>query len=172
MLLLSGLGALPKPCLMLLTFFGKAMGCDNFVVLPCRVAYAGVAVLQPGVRRMVSLLVIIIGLLGALFGGFRIEFPAFNLSGMVSAVNGKNIFPLLFITVACGACSGFHGIVSSGTTSKQLKRESDSVPIAYGAMLLEGLVAVLAIVTVMMLPKGDSILKSDPNFTPTVLPGI
>jgi len=108
-------------------------------------------------------LVIIIGLIGALFGGFRIEFPAFNVNGMMSAVNGKNIFPLLFITVACGACSGFHGIVSSGTTSKQLKRESDSVPIAYGAMLLEGLVAVLAIATVMMLPKGDSILKSDPN---------
>jgi len=108
-------------------------------------------------------LVIAIGLIGALFGGFKIEFPAVNTNGFLSAVNGKNIFPLLFITVACGACSGFHGIVSSGTTSKQLKRESDSVPIAYGAMLLEGLVAVLAIGTVMMLPRADSILKSDPN---------
>jgi len=108
-------------------------------------------------------LVIAIGLIGALFGGFKIEFPAINTSGFVSSVNGKNIFPLLFITIACGACSGFHGIVSSGTTSKQLKRETDSVPIAYGAMLLEGLVAVLAIATVMMLPKADGILKSDPN---------
>ncbi|MDD4954676.1 MAG: carbon starvation CstA family protein [Candidatus Omnitrophica bacterium] len=108
-------------------------------------------------------LVIVIGLIGALFGGFKIQFPALNTNGFLSAVNGKNIFPLLFITVACGACSGFHGIVSSGTTSKQLKRESDSVPIAYGAMLLEGLVAVLAIATVMMLPKADAILKSDPN---------
>ncbi|MFA5337749.1 MAG: carbon starvation CstA family protein, partial [Candidatus Omnitrophota bacterium] len=108
-------------------------------------------------------LVIAIGLAGALFGGFKIEFPALNLNGIASAVNGKNIFPLLFITVACGACSGFHGIVSSGTTSNQLKNESDSVVIAYGAMLLEGLVAVLAIATVMMLPKTSNILKSEPN---------
>lgn len=108
-------------------------------------------------------LVIAIGLIGALFGGFKIEFPALNTNGFLSAANGKNIFPLLFITVACGACSGFHGIVSSGTTSKQLKCEKDSVPIAYGAMLLEGLVAVLAIATVMMLSKNDTILKSDPN---------
>ncbi|MFA5008282.1 MAG: carbon starvation CstA family protein [Candidatus Omnitrophota bacterium] len=108
-------------------------------------------------------LVIIVGLAGALFGGFKIEFPAFNVNGLASAVNGRSIFPLLFITVACGACSGFHGIVSSGTTSKQLKKESDSVPVAYGAMLLEGLVAVLAIATVAMLPTANSLLASEPN---------
>lgn len=108
-------------------------------------------------------LTILIGLFGALFGGFRIEYPAFNIEGFKSIVNGKLIFPLLFITVACGACSGFHGIVSSGTTSKQLSRESDARLIGYGAMLLEGLVAVLALTTVMMLPKGVEALKSDPN---------
>jgi len=78
--------------------------------------------------------------------------------------NGKLLFPIVFITVACGACSGFHAIVSSGTTSKQIAKESDTRPVAYGAMLLEGVVAVLALATVMMLPKGDPLLKSDPNF--------
>lgn len=109
-------------------------------------------------------LVIFIGLIGALFGGFTIAYPAFNTEGLRSIANGKSMFPLLFITVACGACSGFHGIVSSGTTSKQISRYKDSLVVGYGAMLLEGVVAVLAIATVMMLPKGSAILKSDPNF--------
>jgi carbon starvation protein len=108
-------------------------------------------------------LVIFIGLIGALCGGFRMQYPALNISGFKSLLNGKNIFPVLFITIACGACSGFHGIVSSGTTSKQIKKETDCVPITYGAMLLEGLVAVLAIVTVIILPKDSALLKSDPN---------
>jgi len=108
-------------------------------------------------------MVILIGLVGALFGGFKIEYPAFNIEGLRSLANGKFIFPILFITIACGAISGFHGIVSSGTTSKQLFRESNARVIGYGAMLLEGLVAVLALATVMMIPKGEAILKSDPN---------
>ena len=108
-------------------------------------------------------LVIFIGLAGALCGGFSIEYPAFNVSGLKSLMNGKNIFPVLFVTIACGACSGFHGIVSSGTTAKQVKKERDCVPITYGAMLLEGLVAVLAIITVIILPKNSPLLKADPN---------
>jgi carbon starvation protein len=108
-------------------------------------------------------LVIIVGLVGAIFGGYRIEYPAFSLDGMRSAVNGKALFPVLFITIACGACSGFHGIVSSGTTSKQISKYRDSLTIGYGAMLLEGLVAVLAMATVIMLPRGSEMLKSDPN---------
>ncbi len=108
-------------------------------------------------------LVIIIGFLGAVFGGFSIQYPAFNISDFKSLANGKLIFPILFITVACGACSGFHSIVSSGTTSKQLAKEKDALKIGYGAMLLEGLVAVLALTTVMILPKDSSFLKQDPN---------
>ncbi|HEX7319319.1 MAG TPA: carbon starvation CstA family protein [bacterium] len=108
-------------------------------------------------------LVIAIGFIGALVGGFRINYPALNVTGLKSVVTGKLIFPILFITVACGACSGFHGIVSSGTTSKQLAKEKDAVPIGYGAMLLEGVVAVLAMATVMMLVRGDPLLKNDPN---------
>jgi carbon starvation protein len=108
-------------------------------------------------------LTILIALIGALFGGFHLQYPAVNTEGLKSLVNGKFIFPILFITIACGACSGFHGIVSSGTTSKQLYKESDARVVGYGAMLLEGLVAVLALATLMMIPKGDALLKTDPN---------
>jgi carbon starvation protein len=103
-------------------------------------------------------------LFGALFGGHLIQYPALNLEGLASPLNGKLLFPIVFITVACGACSGFHGIVSAGTTSKQIAKESDMRPVAYGSMILEAVVAILALATVMMLPKGDPLLKSDPNF--------
>ncbi len=70
------------------------------------------------------------------------------------AVAGK-IFPFLFITIMCGAISGFHSLVSSGTTSKMLRRESDARAIGYGAMLIEGLVGVVAIIAAATLPVGD-----------------
>lgn len=108
-------------------------------------------------------LTIVISLIGSLFGGFTINYPAFNLEGLQSLKNSQYLFPMLFITIACGACSGFHGIVSSGTTSKQIEKESDAKVIGYGAMLLEGLVAVLALATVMMIAKGSPALKDDPN---------
>lgn len=101
--------------------------------------------------------------IGTCFGGFSIRYPALNMQGFNSLANGRSLFPLLFITIACGACSGFHGIVGSGTTSKQLYKETDARPIGYGAMLLEGLVAIFAIVTVMILGREDAALKADPN---------
>jgi carbon starvation protein len=104
-----------------------------------------------------------VALFGALFGGFRIEYPAFNVDGLRSLANGRSLIPILFITVACGACSGFHGIVAAGTTSKQIYRESDTRPVGYGAMILEGVVAVLALATVMLIPRGDTALTTDPN---------
>jgi len=107
--------------------------------------------------------VIIVGLIGAFSGKFSIQYPAVNLDGLKSLVNGRLLIPTLFITVACGACSGFHGIVSAGTTSKQLAKERDALPIGFGAMLLESLVGVLALITVMILPKGDALAKGDPN---------
>lgn len=109
-------------------------------------------------------LTIAVGLFGALFGGYAVQYPAINLAGWKSALNGRPVLPILFITVACGACSGFHGIVTGGTTSKQIRRESDTRVVGYGAMILEGLVAVLALATVMMLAKDDALLKNDPNF--------
>jgi carbon starvation protein len=102
-------------------------------------------------------------LIGVLFGGYAISYPAFRLNGLASAVKPVSMFPLLFITVACGACSGFHAVVSSGTTSKQLAKESDARPIGYGAMILEAVVALFALCTLMMLTTDDPLLKKDPN---------
>ena len=58
------------------------------------------------------------------------------------------------MTIACGACSGFHGLVCSGTTSKQIARETHCKPIGYGAMLLEGFVALIALATIMIVAPG------------------
>jgi len=66
------------------------------------------------------------------------------------------IFPAMFVTIACGAVSGFHSIVASGTTAKQLDRESSAQPIGYGAMLVEGILAIVAVLTVMVLPERSS----------------
>jgi carbon starvation protein len=66
------------------------------------------------------------------------------------------LFPILFVTVACGAISGFHSLVSAGTTAKQLNRESDAKPIAYGSMLIEGLLAIIALITAASIVMGSS----------------
>jgi carbon starvation protein len=98
---------------------------------------------------------VIIGTIGMLAGGHRFEI---NLPAYISfhPEPDRYLWPILFVTVACGAISGFHCMVGSGTTSKQLRRESDALVIGYGAMLVEGLVAVIALGTIMMagtLPK-------------------
>lgn len=100
------------------------------------------------------------GLVGLTLGGMQVRYPAFT--GFTSAA-GLPLFPMLFVTVACGACSGFHGLVCSGTTSKQVARESDCRPIGYGAMLLEGLVALIALSTVMMLVPGGEATSQSPD---------
>jgi carbon starvation protein len=96
-----------------------------------------------------------------------IEYPAFTGWVFIDPRTNASspLFPILFITIACGACSGFHCLIASGTTSKQLRRESDSKIIGYGAMLLEGMVAVISLVCVMMLTQsqGQSLLGK-PNF--------
>lgn len=80
--------------------------------------------------------------------------PHLNINAFsgIKVMNAKGVtqgvFPLLFVTVACGACSGFHALVASGTTSKQLDSESHIRPVGYGCMLLEGVVALLALVAV------------------------
>lgn len=100
------------------------------------------------------------GIVGLFLGGETIQYPAFI--GFTSE-KGLPLFPILFVTVACGACSGFHGIVGSGTTSKQIAKESDCKMVGYGAMLLEALVALIALSTVMILAKGDALLNSSPD---------
>ena len=73
------------------------------------------------------------------------QFPAFTGCAVDNGNGVQYMFPILFTTVACGAISGFHSLVSSGTTSKQLDKESDAKPIAYGGMLLECVLAVLTV---------------------------
>jgi carbon starvation protein len=91
---------------------------------------------------------LLIGSLGIFFGGFEVERPAFH--GFDTGGQTGLLFPFLFVTIACGACSGFHGLVCSGTTSKQIDREQHCHPIGYGAMLLEAFVAVIALATIMI----------------------
>ena len=90
------------------------------------------------------LIVAVIGIVGAHPTIDEKVFPAFAGFTINNANGTQFLFPILFTTVACGAISGFHSLVSSGTTSKQLDKESDAKPIAYGGMLLE---CVLAIIT-------------------------
>lgn len=102
--------------------------------------------------------IVIVGVVGVVVGGL-----AGNLTIAAPAVSTANLFtfngttppllPVLFITIACGACSGFHSIVASGTTSKQLDKETDARPVAYGGMLLESFLACLSLATVMILAK-------------------
>ena len=89
-----------------------------------------------------------IGIIGIFFGGYEVQQPAFK-SWDIGGMTGT-LFPFLFVTIACGACSGFHGLVCSGTTSKQVDRESHIQPVGYGAMLAEGFVALIALVTIMI----------------------
>jgi carbon starvation protein len=102
---------------------------------------------------------IIGGFLGILIGGLPLNYPAFTT---LSSQDIGPLFPMLFVTVACGAISGFHAIVASGTSSKQLKKETDALPIGYGAMLVEGLVAVIALCTVMVIGKNDPLATKAP----------
>jgi len=105
--------------------------------------------------------------IGVIFGGYPIQYPAFTKLAMDGSMGSGfwfPMFPLLFITIACGACSGFHSLVSSGTTSKQLEKESDAKPIGYGAMLLEGMVAVVSLACVMIVAPSDPLVKAAPNF--------
>jgi carbon starvation protein len=87
----------------------------------------------------------------------RLEAPPVN--AVYASGGGPNvpgpIFPFCFICIMCGAISGFHALVSSGTTPKMVSRESDIRTIGYGAMLIEGLVGVVALIAAATLPQGD-----------------
>jgi carbon starvation protein len=102
-----------------------------------------------------------IGTIAFLVVGVMILNPELHAPAFSSYVGGGGpiipgpVFPFLFITIACGSISGFHAIVSSGTTAKMIDREMDIRPIGYGAMLVEGVVGVVAIITASALHSGD-----------------
>ncbi|MFA5167141.1 MAG: carbon starvation CstA family protein [Candidatus Omnitrophota bacterium] len=105
-----------------------------------------------------------VSLLGIIAGNFIqpfvVQYPAFT--GWINPA-GFPILPLLFTTVACGACSGFHAMVASGTTSKQIAKESDIKLVGYGGLLLESFVAVIALATVLILTVSKAGALQDPN---------
>ncbi len=102
-----------------------------------------------------------IGTIAALVVGVIVVHPDLKMPAMTGFVHGGGpiipgkLFPFVFITIACGAISGFHALVSSGTTPKMLERESDARMIGYGAMLMEGLVGVIALIASSSLFPGD-----------------
>ncbi|MCU4138007.1 MAG: Carbon starvation protein CstA [Thermodesulfobacteria bacterium] len=94
-------------------------------------------------------LILIIGILGTLFSNYSISYPAFvSFNPQIGP-----LFPFVFINIACGAISGFHALVSSGTTSKQLDNIKNARFVGYGAMLLESILAIISLSTVMILSK-------------------
>jgi carbon starvation protein len=101
-----------------------------------------------------------IGVVIALAIGIMILLPEMRMPAITQFVDGTGpvfsgkLFPFLFVTIACGAISGFHALVSSGTTPKIIERESDARLVGYGGMLIESLVAILALIAACVLTPG------------------
>lgn len=114
----------------------------------------------------------IIAFVGIVFSGATVDLPAF--AGWKGLNGSASLFPTLFITVACGAVSGFHSLIGSGTTSKQLDSEKDAKVIGYGAMIVESALAIIALIAIGVVFKetniggGDKFLLSAP---PTIFAG-
>ena len=110
--------------------------------------------LQP--RDYLNSYLLVAMILAAVVGVF-VANPTINLPAFTSFnVDGNYLFPILFVTIACGAVSGFHSLVSSGTASKQIKNEKDMLPVSFGAMLLESMLAVVALIAVASFATGEA----------------
>ena len=112
------------------------------------------ALLQP--RDYLNSYLLIFMIAAAVIGVF-VSNPDVNLAAFTGfTVNGQMLFPILFVTIACGAVSGFHSLVSSGTASKQIKNEKDMLPVSYGAMIMESMLAVIALICVASFASGEA----------------
>lgn len=110
------------------------------------------ALLQP--RDYLNSYLLIFMIAGAVIGVFAAN-PSCNLKAFTGFnVDGQYLFPILFVTIACGAVSGFHSLVSSGTASKQIKNEKNMLPVSFGAMLMESMLAVIALIAVASFAQG------------------
>lgn len=112
------------------------------------------ALLQP--RDYLNSYLLIFMIVGAVVGVFAAN-PSCNLEAFNGFnVDGQYLFPILFVTIACGAVSGFHSLVSSGTASKQIKNEKNMLPVSFGAMLMESMLAIIALIAVASFAKGEA----------------
>ena len=112
------------------------------------------ALLQP--RDYLNSYLLIFMIVSAVIGVF-VANPSCNLNAFNGFnVNGQYLFPILFVTIACGAVSGFHSLVSSGTASKQVKNEKSMLPISFGAMLMESMLAIIALIAVASFAEGEA----------------
>ncbi len=110
--------------------------------------------LQP--RDYLNSYLLVVMIVAAVIGVF-VANPQINLPAFVGfEVDGSYLFPILFVTIACGAVSGFHSLVSSGTASKQIKNEKDMLPVSFGSMLLESMLAVIALIAVASFASGEA----------------
>ncbi|HEY3500644.1 MAG TPA: carbon starvation protein A [Polyangiaceae bacterium] len=119
-----------------------------------------------------------LGTIFALVAGIIIVHPPIQMPGVTEFAAGGGpiikgpLFPFVFITIACGAISGFHGLVASGTTPKMIDKESHCRPIGYGAMLLEGLVGITALIAACVMPPEDYVaINTDPKIALVAGPG-
>ncbi len=106
---------------------------------------------------------LLVAMIVAALAGVLVANPEMNLNAFNGfTVNGQHMFPILFVTIACGAVSGFHALVSSGTASKQIKNEKHMLPVSFGAMLLESLLAVVALIAVGAVSSGAEVASGTP----------
>jgi carbon starvation protein len=112
-----------------------------------------------------------IGTIAFLIIGVILVAPTLQMPALTSFVNGGGpvipgkLYPFVFITIACGAISGFHALISSGTTPKMIAKETDARMIGYGAMLMEGVVGVVALIAATSLFPGDYFVINTPQRT-------
>lgn len=112
------------------------------------------SLLQP--RDYLNSYLLIFMIIAAIVGVF-VANPSCNLEAFVAFnVDGQYLFPILFVTIACGAVSGFHSLVSSGTASKQIKNERNMLPVSFGAMLMESMLAVISLIAVSSFASGEA----------------
>ena len=112
------------------------------------------SLLQP--RDYLNSYLLIFMIIAAIAGVF-VANPSCNLEAFVAFnVDGQYLFPILFVTIACGAVSGFHSLVSSGTASKQIKNERNMLPVSFGAMLMESMLAVISLIAVSSFASGEA----------------
>lgn len=112
------------------------------------------SLLQP--RDYLNSYLLIFMIVAAIVGVF-VANPQCHLEAFTSfEVDGQYLFPILFVTIACGAVSGFHSLVSSGTASKQIKNEKNMLPVSFGAMLMESMLAIIALIAVASFASGEA----------------